>query len=200
MDKELLSLVRDLKELLPLCFSDVMTDAEWEESKHPRDGDGKFSSGGGGGGSSPQKLTQSDVSNTAEENRERAEREGLGEVGKSSPNGEMKTVTLWHGSFADFDKFDYSKSQKRGSDLQGAGHYFTDDPEKASQFGDILYKVEVKYSTDRRTAKKTGREKDFQYDPETGYWVIPQDKEENIKILAKGKTEYQGAGHGVKVI
>lgn len=128
MDKEFLSLVRDLKELLPLCFSTVMTDAEWEESKHP------------------------------------------------------------------------SKSQKRGSDLQGAGHYFTDDPEKASQFGDILYKVEVKYSTDRRTAKKTGREKDFQYDPETGYWVIPQSKEGNIKILAKGKTEYQGAGHGVKVI
>ena len=49
MDKELLSLVRDLKELLPLCFSDVMTDAEWEESKHPRDDDGKFSSQQGGG-------------------------------------------------------------------------------------------------------------------------------------------------------
>lgn len=35
MDKELLELVRELKEMLPLCFSDVMTDAEWEESKHP---------------------------------------------------------------------------------------------------------------------------------------------------------------------
>lgn len=49
MDKELLSLVRDLKELLPICFSTVMTDAEWEESKHPRDDDGKFSSQQGGG-------------------------------------------------------------------------------------------------------------------------------------------------------
>lgn len=62
MGKEFLSLVRDLKEMLPLCFSDVMTDAEWEESKHPRDDDGKFSSQHGGGETSEEKSQSSDRS------------------------------------------------------------------------------------------------------------------------------------------
>lgn len=105
--------------------------------------------------------------------------------GKSSLNGEMKTVRLYHASFSDFEEFDYSKKQKRGSDLQGEGFYFTSDPKQARLFGNILYEVEVKYSTDRRTAKRTGREKDFQYDPKTGYWVIPANKSKNIKIIRK---------------
>lgn len=62
MDKELLSLVRDLKELLPLCFFDVMTDAEWEESKHPRDEDGKFSSQQGGEGKPEEERPSSEAS------------------------------------------------------------------------------------------------------------------------------------------
>lgn len=62
MDKELLELVRELKEMLPLCFSDVMTDAEWEESKHPRDDDGKFSSQHGGEGNSEEKSRSSETS------------------------------------------------------------------------------------------------------------------------------------------
>lgn len=62
MDKELLNLVRDLKELLPLCFSDVMTDAEWEESKHPRDDDGKFSSQQGGGEKPEEERPSSETS------------------------------------------------------------------------------------------------------------------------------------------
>lgn len=62
MDKELLRLVRDLKELLPLCFSDVMTDAEREESKHPRDDDGKFSSQQGGGGKPEEERPSSEAS------------------------------------------------------------------------------------------------------------------------------------------
>ena len=109
----------------------------------------------------------------------------LGPVGTSSPNGEMKHVTLYHGSFADFEEFDYSKKTKLGADLQGAGFYFTADPKVARMFGDKLYTVDVAYSTDWKTAKKTGREKDFQYDPKTGYWVIPANKASNLKILSK---------------
>lgn len=109
--------------------------------------------------------------------------------GESSRDGKMKTVRLYHASFADFNEFDYSKSQKRGSDLQGAGHYFTSDPRQARLFGNILYEVEVKYSTDRRTAKQTGREKDFQYDKRTGYWVIPESKQKNIRIVRKRRID-----------
>ena len=109
----------------------------------------------------------------------------LGPVGASSPNGEMKHITLYHGSFADFEEFDYSKKTKMGSDLQGAGFYFTADPKVARMFGDKIYTVDVAYSTDWKTAKRTGREKDFQYDPKSGYWVIPANKASNLKILNK---------------
>lgn len=111
----------------------------------------------------------------------------LGAVGESSPNGEMKHVTLYHGSFADFNEFDYSKKQKQGSDQMGQGFYFTADPKVARMFGDIIYTVDVAYSTDFRAAKKTGREKDFSYNPKTGYWVIPANKAKNLKIKKKEK-------------
>lgn len=113
----------------------------------------------------------------------------LGPVGVSSPNGEMKKVTLYHGPFADFDEFDKSKSNKRGSDQYGEGYYFTADPNQARMFGNIIYTVEVKYSTDFRTAKKTGREKDFMYNPKTGYWVIPLNKVKNLKIKKKRRVD-----------
>lgn len=109
----------------------------------------------------------------------------LGPVGTSSPNGEMKKVTLYHGSFADFSEFDRSKNEKRSNDAYGEGYYFTADPERARNYGNIIYTVEVKYSTDRRTAKKTGREQDFQYNPKTGYWTIPLNKTKNLKIKGK---------------
>ena len=109
----------------------------------------------------------------------------LGPVGESSPNGEMKKVTLYHGSFSDFDTFDRSKNSKRSNDAYGEGYYFTADPKQARLYGDIVYEVEVKYSTDRRTAKKTGREQDFSYNKKTGYWTIPLNKTENLKIKKK---------------
>lgn len=108
--------------------------------------------------------------------------------GKSSEDGSMKTVRLYHGSFSDFNEFDYSKKQKQGSDQYGEGFYFTADKEQARLFGNIIYEVEVKYSTDSRTAKRTGREKDFTYIKSTGYWVIPANKRKNIKILGKRKV------------
>ncbi len=113
----------------------------------------------------------------------------LGPIGASSPNGEMKKVTLYHGSFADFNKFDRSKNDKRSNDAYGEGYYFTSDPEIARNYGNIVYTVEVKYSTDRRTAKKTGREQDFQYNPKTGYWTIPLNKANNIRIKKKRKVD-----------
>lgn len=113
----------------------------------------------------------------------------LGAVGESSPNGEMKTVTLYHGSFSDFDHFDRSKSEKRSNDAYGEGYYFTSNPEIARNYGNIVYTVEVKYSTDRRTAKKTGREQDFSYNKQTGYWIIPLNKVKNLKIKKKKRVD-----------
>ena len=105
--------------------------------------------------------------------------------GLSSKDGKLKHITLYHGSFSDFDKFDYSKKEKVGMDQYGQGFYFTDSVEKARMFGDIIYTVDVAYSTNFKVAKKTGREKDFTYQPDTGYWIIPANKANNLKIRKK---------------
>ena len=133
-------------------------------------------------------VNYSDYVDTSQENQDIAEREGLGEFGKSSPNGELKTAILYHGSYTDFDRFDFEAgraARKNGSvDQYGEGFYFTENPDWARNYGDNVYKVEVKYSTDNRTAKRTGREKDFTR-TSSGYWVIPSNKADNIRILSK---------------
>ena len=116
----------------------------------------------------------------------------LGPVGESSPNGEMKHITLYHGSFTDFDEFDYERGKAGktgGADQYGEGFYFTDDSNKARMFGDIIYTVDVAYSTDFKTSKKTGREMDFHINKKTGYWVIPKTKAKNLKIVLKKKVD-----------
>ena len=115
--------------------------------------------------------------------------------GVPSTDGKMKTAIAYHASFADFDKFDKSKSTKNGSDLYGSGNYFADSVDQTYPFGERVYQVELKYSTDFRTAKKTGRKKDYQYNPKTGYWVIPQESQNNIKILKKGRWAYDSQGN-----
>ena len=143
-----------------------------------------------------RKAKYTDYEDTTQENRDIAEREGLGDFGRPSPNGELKTAILYHGSYADFDAFDFEKgraSRKDGSvDQYGEGFYFTEDPERARNYGDNVYKVEVKYSTDNRAAKKTGREKDFTR-TSSGYWIIPSSKANNIKILSKADVYESGA-------
>ena len=133
-------------------------------------------------------VNYSDYVDTSQENQDIAEREDLGEFGKSSPNGELKTAILYHGSYADFGRFDFEAgraARKNGSvDQYGEGFYFTENPDWARNYGDNVYKVEVKYSTDNRTAKRTGREKDFTR-TSSGYWVIPSNKADNIRILSK---------------
>lgn len=106
--------------------------------------------------------------------------------GLSSKDGSMKTVRLYHGSFAEFDKFNFDAGKAfkaGGADMYGEGFYFTSVKEQARLYGDYIYYVDIQYSTDRRTAKKTGRTKDFMYNPKTGYWIIPPDKADNIKIV-----------------
>ena len=158
----------------------------------PRGKDGRWIPyGTSSGGTGVKSVSFSSFKDTTSQNEETAEKEGLGAVGASSPNGEMKTVTLYHGSNADFDKFDYEEGLKRsdgGVNQYGDGFYFTPDPQQARLYGDNVYKVQVQYSTNNRTAKRTGREKDFQYSPDTGYWVIPASKAGNIKILEKAVT------------
>lgn len=112
--------------------------------------------------------------------------------GESSKDGKMKTVRLYHGSMQKFDSFDFEKGKKAkssGADAYGEGFYFTSDKSTARLYGDYIYQVEIKYSTDRRTAKKTGREKDFEYNKKTGYWVIPPNKSGNIKIVGREKVQ-----------
>lgn len=124
-----------------------------------------------------------------------SKREYLNETGPdpglSSTDGSMKHITLYHGSFSDFDSFDYEAGKagkSGGADMYGEGFYFTSDPEVARTFGNNIYTVDVAYSTNYRVAKKTGREKDFSYNPDTGYWVIPKDKAGNLKIKGKKRV------------
>lgn len=108
--------------------------------------------------------------------------------GKPSADGKMKTAIVYHGTNADFDKFDASKiGDKYQVNQYGSGFYFADTARQAGLYGDNIYEVVIKYSTDRRMAKKTGREQDFQYNEKTGIWVIPYDKANNIKIRKKRK-------------
>lgn len=111
--------------------------------------------------------------------------------GLSSPDGSLKHITLYHGSFQDFDRFDYAKGKAAkggGMDQYGKGFYFTSDPSQARLFGDRIYTVDVAYSTNSRVARRTGREADFSYNPETGYWVIPADKAGNLRIKRKRRA------------
>ena len=111
--------------------------------------------------------------------------------GLSSEDGSLKHITLYHGSFSNFDDFDYEKGKEGkagGADAYGEGFYFTSDPEVARTYGDHIYTVDVAYSTNRRVAKRTGREQDFSYNPDTGYWVIPKDKADHLRILRKRKV------------
>ena len=112
--------------------------------------------------------------------------------GLSSEDGSLKHITLYHGSFSDFDEFDYDAGKagkSGGADMYGEGFYFTDDPEVARAYGDIIYTVDVAYSTNYYVSKKTGREKDFQYNPDTGYWTIPKNMASHLKIKKKRKVE-----------
>ena len=111
--------------------------------------------------------------------------------GLSSEDGKLKHITLYHGSFSDFDNFDYEAGKagkSGGADAYGEGFYFTDDPNVARTYGDIIYTVEVAYSTNHFVAKKTGREEDFNYNPDTGYWIIPKNKVNNLKIKGKRRV------------
>lgn len=106
--------------------------------------------------------------------------------GVASNDGRMKTAIVYHGSYADFSQFDAGKiGNKNQVNQYGTGFYFADTPEQARLYGDNVYQVKIQYSTDRRTAKRTGREQDFQYSKDTGIWVIPYSKTGNIRILKK---------------
>lgn len=138
------------------------------------------SSGGGGGGAALGTLSK----------REYMLSTGNA-PGLSSTNGELKHITLYHGSFADFTEFNYEKGKQNkpgGADQYGEGFYFTDSPERARAFGNKIYTVDVAYSTNAFVAKRTGREKDFSYNPDTGYWVIPKSKASHLKIKKKKKV------------
>lgn len=113
-----------------------------------------------------------------------------GARGMPSESGKMKKAIVYHGTNADFSEFDSTKiGGKNQVNQYGEGWYFADTPEQARLYGDIVYTVEVSYSTDRRTAKKTGRKQDFQYNKETGIWTIPYGSTENIKIKKKKRVQ-----------
>ena len=82
----------------------------------------------------------------------------------------------------------FDKNNRRAKEIDLTPPAHKSSPERARLYGDYLYKVEITYSTDNRTAKKTGREKDFQYSTDTGYWVIPHGKADNIRILGREKV------------
>ena len=112
--------------------------------------------------------------------------------GKASADGSMKTAIVYHGSYSEFDEFDHNAiGGKNQVNQYGEGFYFADTPEQARLYGDHVYAVELSYSTDRRTAKRTGRTQDFQYSEDTGIWMVPYESQNNAKIvgIADGKSE-----------
>lgn len=108
------------------------------------------------------------------------------ERGKPSTTGKLKTAIVYHGSYATFSEFDSAKiGNKNQINQYGEGFYFADTPQQARLYGDNVYEVEIKYSTDRRSAKKTGRTQDYQYSEKTGIWTIPYSKTKNIRIISR---------------
>ena len=104
--------------------------------------------------------------------------------GKASDDGSMKTAIVYHGSNSKFDEFDHKAiGNKNQVNQYGEGFYFADTPEQARAYGDHVYAVKLSYSTDRRTAKKTGRTQDFQYSKDTGIWTVPYASQKNAKIV-----------------
>lgn len=134
-----------------------------EKFNHYHDELGRFASAPGGGGASVKESP---------------------DRGKPSEDGSMKTAIVYHGSNAKFDKFDSSKiGDKHQVNQYGEGFYFADTPEQARLYGDTVYTVELKYSTDRRAAKKTGRTQDYQYRENSGIWTVPYDFAGNLTIM-----------------
>lgn len=115
------------------------------------------------------------------------QRSGASGYGVSSDDGRLKKAIAYHGTSSNFDSFDASYARDNHQ-VWGEGFYLASDPETAALFGNQVYEVEVSYSTDRRTSKKTGRDWDFQYNPDNGYWVIPHNKARNLKILTKKRV------------
>lgn len=114
----------------------------------------------------------------------KVQRFGDSGYGISSSDGSLKKAIAYHGTSSDFDNFDSSFSNSRHQ-VWGEGFYLASDPGTAALFGNSVYEVEITYSTDLRTSKKTGREWDFQYNKDNGYWVVPHSKASNLKILNK---------------
>lgn len=107
--------------------------------------------------------------------------------GVSTPDGSMRKAIAWHGSSAEFDEFDGKFANERHQNY-GEGFYLTANKDQARLYGKYTYEVEITYSTNNRAAKKTGREQDFQYSPDTGYWVIPHNKASNLRIISRKKN------------
>ena len=71
-------------------------------------------------------------------------------------NGEPKVV--YHGTFENWTEYDL---QKNVNQMWGNGIYLTPYPERARLYGDNIMAFYVKADTDYRTAKTTGKQKDY---------------------------------------
>lgn len=111
----------------------------------------------------------------------------------------MQKKIMYHGSSSRFDKFDPSFGRNHHN-MFGSGFYFTEDPAIARNYGDNVYKVELSYSTDYRTAKRTGREMDYNLVNDGAYMVIPYNKAQNIKILDVADVSDVGPGDAQAVL
>ena len=114
-------------------------------------------------------VNYSDYVDTSQENQDIAEREGLGEFGKSSPNGELKTAILYHGSYADFGRFDFEAGRAGKKEWLGRSVWrrilFYREPGLGAQLrgqciqsrGKILYSIYA-YCKENGREKRTSRE------------------------------------------
>lgn len=90
-------------------------------------------------------------------------------------------IILYHGSPYDFEKFDMEKAKQNNQWANNIeGHYFSENKDFASDYGQYLYEVEL-------TKSKTQRTGGF-WEPETKeHWVSNDDND--IKILHKYKVD-----------
>lgn len=102
-------------------------------------------------------------------------------VNRTTSIEKEETLTLYHGSPYDFDKFSMKKSKENNQWVNTEeGHYFTENKDFASDYGKYLYEVKIPKS-------KTIRAGGFWSADEKEYYVSKHDKD--IKIIHKYEVD-----------
>ncbi len=113
-------------------------------------------------------------------------------------------LVVYHGSFNKFSEFDKNKISQY-SQYGGNGFFFAEDYETAKMYGDNVYPVYLKATTDYKSASKNGKKIDYIHDKKRGIWVVFSPEQiksvDNRGTFDEGNPNiyYQSAYHGSPV-